>query len=162
MFSLFVLRHADAEPMASSDAARALTEKGRAQASRVGRFMAERGWKPALILHSPYLRTKQTAELVAAELGLGISAEPTLRSGMRPEEGLAMLKTMLRRDEPLLLVGHEPDLSGLMGVLIGTADQPARLEVKKASLWQLELTSVRAAGGYLCGGLPVKWMGPLD
>jgi len=158
MFPLFVLRHADAEPMASSDAARALTEKGREQAERVGRFMLAQGWKPSLILHSPYLRTKQTAEIVAQALGLEISVEPTLRSGMRPEEGLALLKNVLRRDEPVLLVGHEPDLSALMGVLIGTAEQPARLEVKKASLWQLELSSIRAAGGFLCGGVPVKWM----
>lgn len=159
MFSLYVLRHADAEPMASSDAARALTEKGRAQSVKVGKFLAAHGLKPALILHSPFKRTQQTAELVAKELGMESAAEVTLRSGMRPEEGIAMLKTVLKRDEPLLIVGHEPDLGELMGILIGTAEQPARLEVKKASLWLLEMSSVRAAGGYLAAAVPVKLMG---
>lgn len=158
MFSLYVLRHADAEPQASSDAARALTEKGRAQAVRVGKFMAANGLKPALILHSPFQRTAETAQLVAAELGMECVPEPTLRSGMRPEEALAMLKGIIKREEPLLIVGHEPDLGDLMGILVGTGEHPARCEVKKASLWLLELATVRAAGGYLCAAIPAKFM----
>ena len=158
MFSLYVLRHADAEPAASSDAARALTEKGRTQSARVGKFMAAHGLMPALILHSPFKRTLETADIVAKELGQAMASDVTLRSGMRPEEGLALLKGVMKRNEPVLIVGHEPDLSELIGVLIGTSEQPARLEVKKASLWLIELSAVRAGGGYLTAAIPVKLM----
>lgn len=160
MFSLYVLRHAEAEPHASSDAARALTEKGHAQATRVGRFLVEHGLRPSLILHSPFRRTLETAQRVAHELGMDPVAEGVLRSGMRPQDGLAMLRPLLQRNEPVLIVGHEPDLGELIGMLIGSAEQPARVEVKKASLWLVEMSSVRPGGGYLRAAVPVKLMGP--
>ena len=60
---LYLLRHAEAVPRnGSDDAARELTEKGIAQAKKVGRFCQSHDILPALILTSPLRRAEQTAK----------------------------------------------------------------------------------------------------
>ena len=54
---LYLLRHADAEASAESDSARKLTDKGIAQAKRVGDFLKKNGIVPEAILTSPFKRT---------------------------------------------------------------------------------------------------------
>jgi len=65
---LYLLRHAEAEILAASDAARRLTSKGEEQAARVGKFCAKHEITPAVILSSPVVRARQTADLVASKL----------------------------------------------------------------------------------------------
>lgn len=158
MFTLLVLRHADAVPQAESDYARALTEKGNAQAKTVGKFLAAQKIVPTLVLHSPFLRAVQTAEIVGSVLGVKPVRETFLGCGMQPETAMAYLRPFVRRDEPILLVGHEPDLGNLMGVLIGGDAAPARLDVKKASLWSLGVEQMRPGGAWLQFSLPPKMM----
>ena len=67
---LYLLRHAEAADRAPSDAARELTALGSEQAQTVGIFCKKHGIKPNLILTSPFRRAAQTADLVAAKLGL--------------------------------------------------------------------------------------------
>ncbi len=158
MVTLFVLRHAEAHASASSDSARQLTDKGRAQAEKVGGFMAAHSFRPGLMLHSPYLRTVQTAEIVARALDCTSVPERFLASGMRVSDALGHLRPFVRHAGPILIVGHEPDLGLLMGTLTGTEERPTLLEVKKASLWCLEVASMRPGGAVLRFGLPVRLM----
>ncbi|MDC0710834.1 histidine phosphatase family protein [Stigmatella sp. ncwal1] len=71
MHRLILMRHAHAEPStpAGSDSARPLSPSGRAEASLMGRVLAERGLKPDLALVSPATRTQQTWELMHKALG---------------------------------------------------------------------------------------------
>jgi isoleucyl-tRNA synthetase len=72
--SYFIMRHGEAESnlalLVSADKSRAdaLTAKGVEQAKEAGQKL--RSQKVDLIIHSGFLRTKTTAELVATELGL--------------------------------------------------------------------------------------------
>ena len=61
---LYVLRHADAESIRTTDAARELTDIGLEQARTVGRFCVNAGFRLSIILTSPYRRAMQTAEIV--------------------------------------------------------------------------------------------------
>lgn len=159
MFPLFFLRHADAEPGSpGGDAERALTHKGIAQAKRVGEFCARTGIAPSAILHSPYRRTTETAEIVGRHLGIKTMAAKFLASGMQPEAAFDELNARRRSDGAVMLVGHEPDFSELIGALIGTGGFPARLLIKKASLTLLEADELRPGGGHLVFTLPVKLM----
>ncbi len=159
MLPIFFLRHADAEPHAAGgDAARALTMKGIAQSKRVGEFCSRAGIAPAAILHSPYRRTTETAEIVGKHLGIKTTAAKFLASGMRPEAAFDELNARRKSDGALMLVGHEPDFSELIGELIGVGGFPARIVVKKASIVLVEADELRPGGGHLVFALPVKLM----
>jgi phosphohistidine phosphatase len=119
---LHLLRHAhagDAFEWVGDDDLRPLTSKGRKQAERLGRFMCEHDIRPDVIVSSPLVRAVQTAEIVAAELGMTVRRDPRLASGFSQRELWALLDELGAR-EPLL-VGHEPDLSSLLSYLIDAA-----------------------------------------
>src|SRR5579862_2266041 len=134
---LYLLRHAEAVPDAESDEARALTEKGIEQAKRVGRFCAENGLEPDVILSSHYVRAMQTARQVAKRLEKGDPiGVPFLTAGMKPEVAIEQLHHY-RDAGSVMLVGHEPDFSRLAARLIGL-DDPHRLHLRKACLLMFE------------------------
>ncbi len=63
-----------------------LTEKGRAQAlATAKRFPKEKG-RPQIIIASPYQRTKETAQIIAAELHLKVKYSPLLTERRNPSE----------------------------------------------------------------------------
>jgi len=92
-----------------------------------------------LILSSPYLRSKQTAQLVAAEL----DEEITLTDLLTPDGNPLELIRELNDEKPqsVLLVGHEPYLSGLISVLV-TGESKAAIELKKGGLCKLSADRV--------------------
>lgn len=123
---LHLLRHAhagDAADWAGPDTTRPLTDKGERQAERLGRFLAAQRVRPSAILTSPLVRARRTAELVAAPLGLVVREDPRLADRL----GIATVEAMLRDagDAPML-VGHEPDLSALVGLLVDAGHVPMR------------------------------------
>lgn len=155
MKRLYILRHADAEYVAESDAARALTPTGIAQCEVVARFCVRKGIQPSLILTSPFRRTRETARIVATGL------EPTeiieaafLRSGMDPFTGMERLAEYTRFDD-LMIVGHQPDLGELAAVLLGF---PHALDLHKASLTLLHLRQFAPGAATLGFSTPVKLM----
>lgn len=157
MLPLYFLRHADAEPFSSEgDAQRALTLKGIAQAKRVGEFCARAGIAPAAILHSPYKRTTETAEIVGRHLGIKVTPAKFLVCGLEPMAAFDELLARRTSSGALMLVGHEPDFSELIGTLIGGGAVAARLIVKKASLTLVEVDELRPGGGQLAFAVPVK------
>jgi phosphohistidine phosphatase len=151
---IYLLRHADAEASASSDAKRNLTDKGIVQAEQVGRFCKEHKIAPEQILTSPYARAKQTAHLVAKELGCPIEEAQFLASGMQPETALCELRDhwTISRDS-IMLVGHEPDISHLIAHLTG-----ASIYIRKASLTLIDTPSLRPGAGTVDFSIPVKLM----
>ena len=66
MRRLLLLRHAKAAPSDGvEDYDRALTERGREDARRMGDLIAARGLVPDLLIYSSAERTRETAEIVA-------------------------------------------------------------------------------------------------
>ena len=62
--NLFIMRHGDAEPFASSDQARRLTDHGIAQVKRNALWLTQHTNQFDLVLVSPYVRAQQTQKLV--------------------------------------------------------------------------------------------------
>lgn len=80
-----------------------LNELGRRQASDAAALLADSGWQ--LVVSSPLLRARETAEIIAGELGieLGPSYPDFVERDYGPLEGTSSSKTMARwpgRDYP--------------------------------------------------------------
>lgn len=121
MRELLLVRHGQAESTAfGGDAARMLTDDGKAGIAAVGRGLAALGLRPDAIWHSPLLRAFETATLLAHALALGDEAvrrEPLLEPGTSPERTARAIVDAGTRC--LLCVSHLPLLPQLAGVLTG-------------------------------------------
>ena len=154
---LYLLRHAEAEDHAATDAARELTPKGLEQARTVGAFCQRHTLRPDLILTSPFRRTVQTGETVAEALQQPMATAPFVASGMTPEIALAELLAY-QRFASVMLVGHQPDLGELAASLLGLCGGDA-LPVGKASLICLRVNRLAPGGASLRFFLSIKLMG---
>ncbi|WP_271216225.1 SixA phosphatase family protein [Streptosporangium carneum] len=110
--TLIVLRHAKAAHTPGlADRERPLTERGRRDARRIGETLTGLDLRPDLVLCSPSIRTRQTAELALP--GADITFEPAIYEAY-PDE----LLTLVRRSDPevrtLILVGHNPGVHELV------------------------------------------------
>jgi phosphohistidine phosphatase len=153
---LYLLRHADADTVAESDDARCLSEKGLAQAKKVARFCEAHDLHPDVVLSSPLRRAHETAIIVSAHLRVELSVQHWLASGMHPE--LAERELRANRERPsLMIVGHEPDFSGLIAHLIGLPTSDSII-VRKASLTCLEVESFRPGASFLDFSIPCRMM----
>ena len=131
---LYILRHGLAssrEEWAGPDAARPLTDKGRSRSRAAARGLARLGVALDIILTSAYLRAAETAQLTAAELHAPVEEAQALEPG-NLRQGYRALLQRYDEDASLMLVGHEPDLSAVIGALIAGA-APARVELKKGA-----------------------------
>lgn len=154
--NLFLLRHADAETVAETDDARPLSEKGRAQARKVGDFCKAHGIKVSLILTSPLPRAQQTAELANAALGAELKTVPWLESGMRAPAAVAELQK-LPAHRSIMIVGHEPDFSALAAYLLGLP-LGENINIRKASLTLLEMDAIERGAARLDFSVPCRLM----
>ncbi len=153
---LYVLRHAEAESHAVSDAERELTPRGLEQARTVGAYCQRHGLQPELILTSPFRRAVQTADLFATIFDLTPQTVPFLASGMQTQTALTELRAY-QRFGSLLIVGHQPDLGDLISALLGLPNGD-NVSVGKASLTALEVGRLGSGGATLKFSLPVKMM----
>jgi len=154
---IYFLRHADAEGCLTTDSARRLTPKGLEQAEKVGRFFERHGLQPGLVLTSPAVRAKQTAEGAFSRLGEeGIVECPWIACGMSPEIFLEEIRAFANFDE-IVIVGHEPDFGETIAALVGLPD-PSALRIRKASLTAIDLPRVARAAGSIEFSLPVRLM----
>lgn len=153
---LYLLRHAEAEAFASSDAERRLTTKGRGQAERVGKFCRGHSIRPDVILSSPVARASATAKIVSDAAGCESLEVPWAACGMDPETAINELRGY-EKFPSVMLVGHQPDLGCLCAALIGSSD--AALHVRKALLMAVDIHRKPVAGaGILQFFIPVRFM----
>ena len=110
-----LMRHGIAEDDAPADRMRALTRAGSVQLERVlDRLCARGDWAPAAILHSPYLRTTQTAEAVARRFP---DAPLVPVSALANDDLEGMLAAAGASRDPLL-VGHMPTIGMLLAWMV--------------------------------------------
>lgn len=136
---LILLRHGKAEnTSADGDFSRALVEKGREQARRAAKSLKSANALPDIVLTSPLLRARQTAEefCQAAEMP-GAVIQGWLSCGMSPAMALQELAAF-RDFKRVAIVGHEPDFSQLIEWILGVVH--GEVEVKKGALACLRIS----------------------
>lgn len=152
---LHLIRHADAgdpEAWTGPDAARPLSEKGRAQAERLGAFLADHDFDTDAIITSPRLRATQTAEIVAGHLGVGVTTDDRLGGPMDLKKLDAVLTDAGNPDRPTL-VGHDPDFTEFVSELCSAPT----VSMRKGALAKIEVDRpLKTAGGTL------RWLIPPD
>lgn len=135
------------------DSERPLTADGRKrtrQSARGLKYMAETA---SLVATSPWLRARQTAEILAEALGAPL-AETNLLLPHRSPASLAKWLSGLA-DERVVLVGHEPHLSKLIGWFL-TGDERSYVGLKKAQAVLLETQKAAGARATLAWSIPPK------
>ena len=155
MLVLF-LRHAEAGE-AADDFSRRLTPKGLAQAGKVAGFLLQSGMEPGLVLTSPVVRARQTAEAVCARLrGVKMAVGDWLGCGMCAETCFEELQAYQHLTS-VVVVGHEPDFGEAMAWILGM-ESPEALHIRKASLTAIAVSSFSRGGGRLEFCLPSRLM----
>jgi phosphohistidine phosphatase len=135
---IYILRHGIAVERGTagykSDSERPLTSDGEGKMRQIAEAMLGMGLQFDLILSSPYVRAEQTARIVAQEL----EEEVTLSDHLAPGSNALELIREINDERPqrVLLVGHEPDLSRLISLLL-TGNTDAMIELKKGGLCKL-------------------------
>ena len=120
---IYLIRHSNAvdpgTPDYEDDSLRPLTEKGRDKMKDIASALKELDVKPDLIVSSPYVRAQQTAEILAKVLKY--KQELAFSEALVPmgnaDNIIGEINEKYSVDE-LVLVGHEPCLSVLIGTLI--------------------------------------------
>jgi phosphohistidine phosphatase len=160
---IYVIRHADAVALGENgikvDADRPLTETGNGQAKVIATGLQRKGVALQLILSSPLLRARQTAEgIVQAWSGTPPEVQvcEQLSPGYKPRKLAKLLKELQR--EPVALIGHEPDLSSWIAWVIGS--KKAQLALAKAGVAHVTCPEGPAkGGGALLQLLTPDWLG---
>jgi phosphohistidine phosphatase len=143
--NLIILRHGKAEDSHSDgDFSRALVEKGRKQARRAAKLLVANESLPDIVLTSPLVRARQTADEFCQTAGIpGATIQSWLACGMTPE--IAMNELEAFRDfKCVAIVGHEPDFSQLIEWLLG-ANQSS-IEIKKGAIVGLQINPPTRSG----------------
>lgn len=153
MTHLYLLRHGIALPHGTPDVPddeRPLTPKGERRMRQVGRGLRRLGIKLDRIISSPLPRALKTAEIVAEALGTTELLETS--DALRAERGASSIRDWVRsRDEPrLMLVGHNPSFSDLVGLLV--AGDSGR------SLGELRKGGIAALVSSPDGGMTLDWI----
>ncbi len=113
---ILVVRHADAVPVGleniSTDAERTLSSRGREQAELLGQHLITQSLVPNYIWCSPRQRTLQTAEILAATMGLPIAPESRRELEMDKLDTQTLADALAEsKASTVILVGHNPDIA---------------------------------------------------
>ena len=116
MIRLVLVRHAKSDwgDAGLDDHERPLNDRGRRDAPRMARRLAETGFRPASILSSTAVRARATADAFAAELGVAVSPDPGLYGA---PAGVLLASAAATRQPSVLVVAHDPGMSVLAGRL---------------------------------------------
>jgi phosphohistidine phosphatase len=113
---VYLCRHAAAAP-GEPDALRPLTAEGADQARRLGARLAAAARPPAVIVSSPLLRARQTAEVLADVTGAELLTDERLAPGATVDSLRALVGEL---DGPVATVGHQPDCSEIAHAATGS------------------------------------------
>lgn len=128
---LTLLRHVKSDQDGSPDHGRVLSTRGRRQAPVVAEHLRVTGRVPQFVLCSTAARTRETWDLVAADLG-GSDAEVRYLDALYLADVgdvLDLVRGVPEEIADVLVVGHEPTTSEVASLLAGPGSDRAALAV---------------------------------
>ncbi|MFO1129193.1 MAG: phosphohistidine phosphatase SixA [Rhodospirillales bacterium] len=119
---LYLLQHGEAVPE-TVDPERPLTPQGRQDIERIGDFLAEAGVEVGRILHSGKLRTRMSADIIAAKLGSSpvIEEQKRIMPGDSPEW---LRDVAVTWKDNILVIGHHPFMGRFVSRLVLGKEMP--------------------------------------
>ena len=117
---IFLVRHGESADRQHSqtDFDRVLTEQGRKSIQQLGKFFKQQGFVVDSFISSSAQRTKETAGLIAKEIGYSSDLmvyEASLYNGSEADYW-----NMIHQSRgTLILVGHNPSISSIIGKIAG-------------------------------------------
>ena len=146
-YELYLVRHGLAEERGEKwpdDTKRPLTEEGIVRMRKAARGLARLGVAVDVVLTSPLVRARQTADIVAA----GIDPRPSLVTieSLAPDGSYAAVVADLEkhaRKTRIALVGHEPNIGELAARLIGSRHA---IEFKKGAVCRIDVEALPPSG----------------
>jgi len=156
---VYLVRHGIAmdreDPDCPPDADRPLTKKGVAKARMVLGGLVELGVKPDLILSSPLLRARQTAEIAASCLHYPKDNIRRTEALLPEAEPSALVKELARlAPEEVLCAGHAPQMDEF--IAHATGSRRSFTSLKKAGVACLEFESLVPGAGILTALYPPR------
>jgi phosphohistidine phosphatase len=140
---LYFLRHGNAgSPAGGNDDARELTATGIDALRRAAPLWRRVNLRPDVVISSPLVRARHTAELVTEAIGGEVLVDDRLRPGASWGD-LARAMSAHPDARRVLFVGHEPDLSSTVAHLTGAAS----IRMRKGGLACLEFYGIPEPGG---------------
>jgi phosphohistidine phosphatase len=147
---LYILRHGEAadqnDPRFENDADRPLTIKGVRRTKTLAHALRQWDITFTLIISSPLLRARETAEIV--ERGLRLHGRLEFSDQLAPTGDVEKLVNQINAVRPapdsVLLVGHEPYLSNLISIFC-TGGPNLSLTLKKGGLCRMEVEQLQTA-----------------
>jgi len=152
---IYFLRHANAgEPKLNpaKDEQRPLDELGVEQSYVVGRALRALELKVDAVVSSPLVRAKQTASIVAGEIGQ--EHKLVTDDALRPDAPYEQFEQLLARykgKEAIMIVGHNPSQTEFLNRLVTGEDSEA-VELKKGAVARVDKDGRKPA--------VLKWMMP--
>jgi len=153
---LFIVRHGSAEEQDPirwpDDADRPLTPEGEAALRKEAQALAALTDPPSTVLSSPYARAMRTAEILHEDAGWPSPEQfKALEADHEPQDVIDELAAA-PGGPSIALVGHEPMLSELVGLLVGGGN----VELKKGAVARLDVRALTRGGATLRWLLPPK------
>lgn len=146
-YELYLVRHGVAEARGDAwpdDAKRPLTERGVSRFRKSARALARMGVSIDVVLTSPLIRTRQTAEILAAAFDPrpALVNVDALTPGGTHASLLTELEKHVRRGH-IAIVGHEPGIGELAARLVGMRHA---LEFKKGAVCRIDVDTLPPRG----------------
>ena len=155
---IYFLRHGDYQKKPGmKDAECPLSEQGLSQMEREAISIAGLGLRLDLIITSPLVRARQTAEIIARPLRLPNA--PLADDRLAPGFDAGALARILQEHAAataIMLVGHEPDFSRTISACTGGG----RVECRKGSLARVDIGKPSPLEGVLAWLLPPDVLAP--
>jgi phosphohistidine phosphatase len=148
---LLLIRHAAAVGRGTAgigDDERPLTRRGRGKFRLAARGLTRITDRPDVLLTSPLIRARATAEIAAAAFKkVTPRIEAALASG--DVDAIVDALTKFPPDSLIAIVGHEPSLSRLLARLLGMREGDDRFVFKKGGAALVDLPDGPSAAGRL-------------
>jgi phosphohistidine phosphatase len=163
---LYVLRHGkagDRETWTGDDRERPLTDEGREEMRGVAQGLRWLDLGLETLITSPLVRARETADCVAEAIHPPQYVNSDLLSPGCDLRALGKLLAQYSGSQQVMIVGHEPDLSSIIGELIGS-NGLARVQLKKAACCCLKLDGIASgsSGAKLAGKGTLVWHLPAE
>jgi phosphohistidine phosphatase len=152
MRTLYLLRHAKSSwnDASLSDFDRPLKGRGREAAERVGKRLAAEKPEPQLVICSPAVRARETADIVLKSSKLRAEARFDERIYEASLGDLLQVVSEIPDDKPVaMLVGHNPGFEELLAFLTGEGRRMPTCALAKIKLEVGSWKDVKASAGKL-------------